>query len=215
MCSLSFLPALRISLSHHSICFQLIHELCGIPFCPPRFLKLMPFPQMLPWTLNWRRGEGMVIIGEGVGQWGGQGAIMVCGCDGGWYGAGGESPKGVSEMIRVVNHGYGQSYGSKILDRWPVTKVNWEGKQPWSAALGRPPWYVGGHWNSWWRFRPLIPQLKHYKNIILCPNAICVTNAAAPGKCPSTACKGCQTPFYMVGWDVETILCWYRASATA
>ena len=59
----------------------------------------------------------MVIIGEGVGQWGGQGAIMVCGCDGGWYGAGGESPKGVSEMIRVVNHGYGQSYGSKILDR--------------------------------------------------------------------------------------------------
>jgi hypothetical protein len=33
------------------------------------------------------KGEGRVlIVREGVGQWGGQATIMMCGCDGGWYG---------------------------------------------------------------------------------------------------------------------------------
>ena len=33
--------------------------------------------------------EGRVVISKGVGQWGGQAVIMMCGCDGGWNGGDG------------------------------------------------------------------------------------------------------------------------------
>ena len=36
-----------------------------------------------------RGGEGRVVIGKGVGQRGGQAAIMMCSCDGGWNGGDG------------------------------------------------------------------------------------------------------------------------------
>ncbi len=38
---------------------------------------------------RWVGMEGRVIIGKGAGQWGGQAAIMMCGCDGGWNGGDG------------------------------------------------------------------------------------------------------------------------------
>jgi hypothetical protein len=49
------------------------------------------------------RGEWRVVVGKGVGQWGGQATIMMCGCDGGWYGGDG-SLKSVFARIRAVNH---------------------------------------------------------------------------------------------------------------
>ncbi len=56
--------------------------------------------------LSRHRREGRVVVGKGVGQWGGQAAIMMCGCDGGWYGGGDASLKGVFGWIRAVNHGF-------------------------------------------------------------------------------------------------------------
>jgi hypothetical protein len=50
-------------------------------------------------------GEGRVVIGKGVGQWGGQATIMVCGCDGGWNGGDG-SLKSIFEQIQTMNHGF-------------------------------------------------------------------------------------------------------------
>jgi hypothetical protein len=55
--------------------------------------------------LSRRRGEGRVVVGEGVGQWRGQAAIMMCGCDGGWYG-GDASLKSAFVWIRAVDHGF-------------------------------------------------------------------------------------------------------------
>ncbi len=55
--------------------------------------------------LSRHRGEGGVVVGEGVGQWGGQAAIMMCSCDGGWYG-GDASLKSIFAQIRAVNHGF-------------------------------------------------------------------------------------------------------------
>ncbi len=52
-------------------------------------------------------GEERVVISKGVGQWGEQAAIMMCGCDGGWNGDDGSlKSKSVFERIRAVNHGF-------------------------------------------------------------------------------------------------------------
>ena len=55
---------------------------------------------MLP-QMSRHRGEGRVVVGEGVGQWEGQAATMICGCDGGWHG-GDASLKSVFVRIRAV-----------------------------------------------------------------------------------------------------------------
>ena len=46
-----------------------------------------------------------VVIGKGVGKRGGQAAIMMCGCDGGWIGGDG-SLKSIFECIWAANHGF-------------------------------------------------------------------------------------------------------------
>ncbi len=59
--------------------------------------------------LSRRRGEGRVVVSKGVGQWGGQAAIMMCGCDGGWY-SGDVSLTSVFVWIQAVNHGYSPNF---------------------------------------------------------------------------------------------------------
>jgi hypothetical protein len=49
------------------------------------------------------KGEGRVVIRKSVGQWRGQAAIMMCGCDGGWNGGDG-SLKSVFEQMQAMNH---------------------------------------------------------------------------------------------------------------
>ncbi len=84
-------------------------------------------------------GEGRVVIGKGVGRWGGQVAFMMCGCDGGWNGGDG-SLNSVFKRIRAVNHGIQQFFCRKF--RSSLTKVYGGGERPWNAAVGRPPWFV-------------------------------------------------------------------------
>ena len=88
--------------------------------------------------LGTRGGEGRVVIGKGVGQRGGQAAIMMCGCDGGWNG-GDASLKSVFEWIWAINH-FDQIFGRKF--RLQVSKVYGGGEPPWSTAVGRPPWFM-------------------------------------------------------------------------
>jgi hypothetical protein len=69
--------------------------------------------------LSKHRGEGRVVVGKGAGQRGGQAAIMMCGCDGGWNGGDGFL-KSVFEWIRAMNHGFQPIFYRKF--RLPVTK---------------------------------------------------------------------------------------------
>ena len=48
--------------------------------------------------------------------------------------------KSVYEHTVAVNYGFRPICGSKF--RLPVTKVHEGGEQPWSAAVGRPPWFL-------------------------------------------------------------------------
>ena len=49
-------------------------------------------------------GEERVVVSKGVGQWGGQAAIMMCGCDDEEWSGGDGSLKSVFEWIWDMNH---------------------------------------------------------------------------------------------------------------
>jgi len=85
------------------------------------------------------RGEWRVIVDEGVGQWGGQAAIMMCGCDGGWYG-GDASLKSVFAWIRIWRRA-----GAK------------------DCCCRQAAMVLADHVNLWWGVELLIPLLKHTK----------------------------------------------------
>ncbi len=84
--------------------------------------------------------ERRVVVGKGAGQRGGQAAIMMHGCDGRWNGGDG-SLKSIFEQIQAMNHRFPPIF-FYIKFRLLVTKVYGGGEWPWSAAVGRPPWFV-------------------------------------------------------------------------
>ena len=73
-------------------------------------------------------GEGRVVIGKGVGQRGGQAAIMMCSCDGGWNG-GDDSFKSVFERIWAVTMDFDQNFCRKFRSQ-VVSKVSGGGEPP-------------------------------------------------------------------------------------
>jgi hypothetical protein len=104
------------------------------------------------------RGEERVVIGKGTRQWGGQGTIMMCGCDGGWNGGDG-SLKSIFEWIQAINHRFQPYILLKI--KIPDDEGVWKRGTAMDCCHGQAIMVRVDHVNSWWGVELLIPQLKH------------------------------------------------------